>query len=351
MTLRVAIAGASGYAGGEAARLLADHPHFVVATLTAHSSVGETVESIHPHLTSLRGMVFQETSVDTLAGHDVIIFALPHGQSGEIASALIKRAGHTLLIDLGADHRLLSAEDWASFYGGSFHQPFVYGMPELHRREGPTSRELIHQASAIAVPGCNATAITLALAPLVEAGAIEARDLQAVLAVGSSGAGRTPRSDLLGSELHGSATPYAVGGTHRHIPEIRQNLALASGKEVSLSMTPVLVPMSRGILATCSGIRSGSQSVDDIQRLMSEHYQADHFVTVLPTGQFPKTADVLGSNQVHIGVAIDQSSDRIIVISALDNLVKGTAGAAVQCMNLVFGFEETLGLTSNGVAP
>ena len=351
MTLRVAIAGASGYAGGEAARLLADHPHFVVATLTAHSSVGETVESIHPHLTSLRGMVFQETSVDTLAGHDVIILALPHGQSGEIAAALIERAGHTLLIDLGADHRLLSAVDWASFYGGSFHQPFVYGMPELHRREGPTSRELIHQASAIAVPGCNATAITLALAPLVEAGAIEARDLQAVLAVGSSGAGRTPRSDLLGSELHGSATPYAVGGTHRHIPEIRQNLALASGKEVSLSMTPVLVPMSRGILATCSGIRSGSQSVDDIQRLMSEHYQADHFVTVLPTGQFPKTADVLGSNQVHIGVAIDESPGRILVISALDNLVKGTAGAAVQCMNLAFGFEETLGLTSNGVAP
>lgn len=351
MTLRVAIAGASGYAGGEVARILLDHPEFEVVTLAAHSLAGKPVESVHPHLSVLHGRTFQETSLEVLSGHDVVVLALPHGDSGDLGDHLVRSGGHTLLVDLGADRRLLDPEDWNTFYGGTYSEPFTYAMPELTRQEGATSRELIRGASTLVAPGCNATAITLALMPLVHRGIVEPHDLSAVLAVGSSGAGKTPRGDLMASELHGSAVPYAVGGIHRHIPEIRQNLRLASGVETSVSMTPVLVPMSRGILATCSGIRTGSQSVNEVHRELVDAYDGEPFVSVLPLGQHPRTGDVLGSNQVHLGVAIDESVNRVIVIAAIDNLVKGTAGAAVQSMNLSLGFPETLGLSSHGVAP
>jgi N-acetyl-gamma-glutamyl-phosphate reductase len=351
MTMRVAIAGASGYAGGEVARILVGHPEFEVLTLAAHSLVGKPLESVHPHLSALHGRTFQETSPEVLAGHDVVVLALPHGESGELGDHLRQSGGQTLLVDLGADRRLLDPADWDSFYGGNFFEPFTYAMPELTRAKGPTSRELIRGATTLAAPGCNATAITLALMPLVQRGIVEPHDLSAVLAVGSSGAGKTPRADLMASELQGSAVPYAVGGIHRHIPEIRQNLRLASGVETSVSMTPVLVPMSRGILATCSGIRTGGQSATEVHRELIDAYDAEPFVSVLPLGQFPTTGDVQGSNQVHLGVAIDESVNRVIVISAIDNLVKGTAGAAVQSMNLALGFAETLGLSSQGVAP
>jgi len=351
MTLRVAIAGASGYAGGEVARLLSEHPECEITTLTAHSLVGQSVEQVHPHLTSLHGQIFQATTAENLSGHDVVVLALPHGESGQLGEALLAGSAPRLLIDLGADRRLESSEDWGAFYGGSFVEPFIYAMPELPRLAGPTQRELIAQASTLAAPGCNATAITLALVPLLARGIIEPDDLNAALAVGSSGAGKTPRSDLMGSELQGSANPYAVGGTHRHIPEVVQNLRVASGLDASLSMTPVLVPMSRGILATCSGVRIGKPSVEEIHAQLRDAYDAEPFVTVLPLGQFPKTGDVIGGNQVQLGVALDERVDRVIVISALDNLVKGTAGQALQALNIALGFEETLGLSRNGVAP
>ena len=351
MTLRVAIAGASGYAGGEVARLLADHPEFDVHTLTAHSSVGKDVTEVHPHLASYAGVSFQETTLEVLSGHDVVIMALPHGESGALGDQLLASGGQRLLIDLGADRRLESADAWASFYGGQHHQPFVYGMPELPRTTGPTQRELIAGASAVASPGCNATAVTLALAPLVHAGVIETTDITAVLAVGPSGAGRVLRHDLLGSELIGSAHPYAVGGVHRHIPEITQNLQHAGGAGVTLSMTPVLVPMSRGILATCSALLATKLSASELHAIVSKAYADEAYVRVLPLGSFPKTADVLGSNTLSLGLAVDESVKRVIVVSAIDNLVKGTAGAAVQSMNLVFGFDESTGLSVNGVAP
>ena len=351
MTMRVAIAGASGYAGGEVARLLSDHPEFDVATLAAHSLVGERVENVHPHLSSLHGHVFQATSLDVLADHDVVVLALPHGDSGEWGDTLRTKGGQRILIDLGADRRLENADDWASFYGGTYFDPFTYAMPELPRESGPTSRELISQASTLVAPGCNATAITLALVPLIARGIVAPEDLSAVLAVGSSGAGKTPRADLMASELQGSAHPYAVGGIHRHIPEISQNVRVATGLDISLSMTPVLVPMSRGILATCSGVRVGTESAQDIHRHLADAYAEEPFVSVLPLGHFPRTGDVVGSNQVHLGVALDERVNRVIVISAIDNLVKGTAGAAVQSLNLALGFDETLGLTRNGVAP
>jgi len=351
MTMRVAIAGASGYAGGEVARLLADHPEFEVLTLSAHSLVGQRVERVHPYLSSLHGQEFQETTLEVLQDHDVVVLALPHGDSGELGEALLAGGGHRVLVDLAADRRLENPADWDAFYGGTYYTPFTYAMPELPRLGALTSRELIQGASTLVAPGCNATAVTLGLLPLVARGIIGPEDLSAVLAVGSSGAGKTPRADLMGSELQGSANPYAVGGVHRHLPEIRQNLRVATGHDVTLSMTPVLVPMSRGILATCSGVRVGTHSAEDVHRELADAYAKEPFVTVLPAGQFPRTGDVVGSNQVHLGVALDESVNRVIAIAALDNLVKGTAGAAVQSLNLALGFEETLGLSRNGVAP
>ncbi len=351
MTLRVAIAGASGYAGGEVARLLSEHPKCEVTTLTAHSLAGQSVEQVHPHLSYLHGQTFQATTPENLSGHDVVVLALPHGESGQLGEALLAESPPRLLIDLGADRRLENSSDWDAFYGGTFVEPFTYAMPELPRLSGLTQRELIAQASTLVAPGCNATAITLALVPLLTRGIIEPEDLHAVLAVGSSGAGKTPRSDLMASELQGSANPYAVGGIHRHIPEVMQNVRVASGLDASLSMTPVLVPMSRGILATCSSVRTGNQSADDIHAQLHDAYDAEPFVTVLPQGHFPKTGDVIGSNQVHLGVALDERVNRVIVIAAIDNLVKGTAGQALQGLNLALGFDETLGLSRNGVAP
>ena len=203
----------------------------------------------------------------------------------------------------------------------------------------------------MAAPGCNATAVTLALAPLIHAGLVASTDIQAVLAVGPSGAGRVMRSDLLGAELMSSANPYAVGGVHRHIPEIAQNLKRAGASEVSLSLTPVLVPMSRGILATCTALRTGLATVDEIYQALTDVYAHEPYLQVLDPGLLPRTKDVLGSNTVSLGVAIDEAVNRVIVVAAVDNLVKGTAGAAIQSLNLVCGFPETTGLSQNGVAP
>jgi N-acetyl-gamma-glutamyl-phosphate reductase len=351
MTLRVAIAGASGYAGGEVARLLADHPEVGPLTLTAHSHAGDSIASVHPHLASLAHQSFDKTTPDVLAGHDVVILALPHGESGPLGEALIASGAQRLLVDLGADRRLVDPAAWAKFYGGPHHAPFVYGMPELPRHDGASQRERIAEASAIAAPGCNATAVTLAMAPLLAAGIIDLEDISAVLAVGPSGAGRSLRVDLLGSELMGSAKPYAVGGTHRHLPEIAQNLELASGAAVTVSMTPVLVPMSRGILATVSAKLVSPHSAKKLHEVLSSSFADEPFVRVMELGAFPATADVLGSNTIAMGVALDEDVNRVIVVSAIDNLVKGTAGAAVQSMNIALGFPETMGLSVNGVAP
>ena len=351
MTLRVAIAGASGYAGGELARLLAGHPDVSYVTLAAHTHAGEPVSSIHPHLASYAGRVFEPTSLETLSGHDVLILALPHGESGEWGDSLLASGDQRLLIDVGADRRLVDSTQWSAFYSGKHHAPFVYGMPELPRADGATQRDLIAEANALAIPGCNATAVTLALAPLVRAGLVTPYDMSAVLAVGPSGAGRVLRADLLASELLGSARAYAVGGSHRHLPEIEQNLSLAGAQDPSVSMTPVLVPMSRGILATCTARLSSSSSAEDLHEVLSSAYAHESFLRVLPLGSFPNVSDVVGSNTLALGVAVDARVNRAVVVSAVDNLLKGTAGAAVQCMNIALGLHETAGLTTDGVAP
>jgi N-acetyl-gamma-glutamyl-phosphate reductase len=351
MSLRVVIAGASGYAGGEVARLLADHPEVGEITLTAHTHAKRPVAEVHPHLASYKTQSFLETTPEILADHDVVVLALPHGESGALGEKLLAGGNQRLLIDLAADRRLADPEQWDRFYGGPYHAPFVYGMPELNRADGSHQRDLIATARSLVAPGCNATAVTLALAPLLHAGVVSPNDISAVLVVGPSGAGRTLRADLLGAELMGSAHPYAVGGLHRHIPEIAQNLKVASNLEVSLSLTPVLAPMSRGILATVTAKRQGKHQASEIHQIIADAYAGEPFVRVLPLGSYPKTGDVQGSNTVSIGVGVDEAVNRVIVVSALDNLVKGTAGAAVQSMNVALGFRETLGLSVNGVAP
>lgn len=348
MTYSVAVAGASGYAGGEVLRLMAHHPQLEVRTVTAHSSAGQNLIDVHPHLRSLEHLVLVETSVDTLAGHDIVVLALPHGASGEIAAQL---PAETLVLDCGADHRLESADDWARYYGGEFHGAWTYGLPELAHADGGRQRSQLSGARRVAVPGCNVTAVTLGLAPGIQSGVIEAQDLNAVLAVGPSGAGRALRTDLLASELLGAATPYAVGGVHRHIPEILQNLRTAGADRPSISFTPVLVPMSRGILATITARLTPGVEAASVRAAWQSAYAAEPFVHVLPEGRFPSTSSVVGANTALIGLAIDDDAQRVVIVVALDNLVKGTAGAAVQSLNLALGLPEALGLPVNGVAP
>lgn len=347
MSYSVAVAGASGYAGGELLRIIASHPELTVTVVTAFSNAGQSLHQVQPHLRGLPDLVLSATTPEALAGVDIVFLALPHGKSGAITAAL---PPETIIVDCGADHRLADERDWATFYGGEFHGAWDYGIPELITRTG-RQREVLVGSTRIAAPGCNASAVTLALAPGIAAGVIESTDLVSVLAVGPSGAGRSLRADLLASEILGSANPYAVGGTHRHIPEIMQNLRTAGAEEVTISFTPVIVPMSRGILATSSARIVPGTSAADVRAVWESAYADEPFVQLLPAGQFPRTADTLGANTVLIGLAVDEAAGRVVVISALDNLTKGTAGAAIQSLNIALGLPETLGLTANGVAP
>jgi len=348
MSLSVAVAGASGYAGGELLRLLAGHPEFDVTTVTAHSNAGQPLVAIQPHLRSLSHLTFVETTPENLAGHDIVFLALPHGKSGEITEHL---GADTLVIDCGADHRLTDEGDWAAFYGGEYFGAWPYGLPELVLAGGSRQRDNLVGARRIAVPGCNVTAISLGLAPGIRANVIESEDIVAVLAVGPSGAGKSLRTDLLASEMLGSASAYAVGGTHRHTPEIRQNLTAAGGVGVTVSFTPMLVPMSRGILATSTARLSPGFSAADVRSAFEIAYADEPFVHLLPAGSFPRTADTVGANTALIGLAVDEASRRVITVTAIDNLVKGTAGAAIQSANIALGLPEQTGLTTNGVAP
>ncbi|WP_405372611.1 MULTISPECIES: N-acetyl-gamma-glutamyl-phosphate reductase [unclassified Microbacterium] len=351
MTISVAVSGASGYAGGEILRLLASHPDVEIRTVTAHSNAGQPLIDHQPHLRSLASLTLQDTTPEVLAGHDVVFLALPHGQSGQYTEAL---RDTPLVIDAGADHRLTSADAWATFYGGDFHEPWVYGVPELPVAGG-TQRTALVGAARIAAPGCNASTVSLSLAPGVSAGVIDASDIVTVLAVGPSGAGKSLKTNLLASEIMGSASAYGVGGSHRHIPEIRQALLAAdpglAADAVRISFTPVLVPMARGILATSTAPIAPGATDSAIREAWESAYAGETFVHLLPEGQFPRTADVVGANTALMGLAIDREANRVVVVAALDNLTKGTAGAAIQSMNIALGLPEATGLSVNGVAP
>ncbi len=343
--LRVAVAGASGYAGGEVLRLLLGHPAYrdgrlVIGALTAGSNAGSTLRELQPHLLPLADRVLAPTTVDELAGHDIVFLGLPHGQSAAIAEQLPQS---TVIIDCGADFRLTDAAAWEKYYGTAHAGSWPYGLPEL-----PGGRERLRGAHRIAVPGCYPTVASLALAPAIAAGIIEP-NVNVVAVSGTSGAGRKLDVGLLGSEVMGSARAYGIAGAHRHTPEIAQNLRAAGGTAVAVSFTPVLAPMPRGILATCTA----PTRVDAAQaRAVYEKAYADEpFVHLLPEGALPQTSSVIGSNAVTLQVAVDADAGLLVVIGAIDNLTKGTAGAAVQSMNLAVGFDETAGLSTVGVAP
>jgi N-acetyl-gamma-glutamyl-phosphate reductase len=343
-----AIAGASGYAGGEILRLLLGHPDMAVGALTAASSAGASLGTVHPHLPAMADRVLLETTPATLAGHDVVFLALPHGASAALVEEL---PADVIVIDCGADFRLADAEQWEHFYGSRHAGTWPYGLPELPLPQGHKGREALAGARRIAIPGCYPTACSLALAPGFVGGALEVEDVVIVAASGTSGAGRSLKPHLLGAETMSSMSPYGVGGVHRHTPEIEQNLAASAGQPVTVSFTPTLAPMPRGILATCTARvkpRVREAAVRDAWRAV---YDDEPFVHLLPQGQWPRTADVLGSNNIHLQVTLDERTGRVIVVAAVDNLTKGTAGAAVQCANIAVGLPETTGLPTTGVAP
>jgi N-acetyl-gamma-glutamyl-phosphate reductase len=335
MGTTVAVAGASGYAGGELLRLLSRHPDLEVGPVTAASSAGQRLGAVHPQLVSLAGRELLPTTPDVLAEADLVFLALPHGESGRLAAELPAAT----VVDLGADHRLADPAAWAAAYGGPHAGAWTYGLPEL-----PGQRAAIAASTKVAATGCYAATVILALAPLIAAGLAEPADVVVVAASGTSGAGRSAKTHLLGTEVMGDLSPYKVG-RHQHVPEILQ----ATGA-TSLSFTPVLAPMPRGILATVTA-RPARPVTEAEVRAAYDGYAAEPFVHLLPEGQWPHTAATLGSNSVHLQVTLDSSSRRIVVVSALDNLGKGAAGQAVQCANLMLGLPETAGLATDGVAP
>ncbi|GGZ02324.1 N-acetyl-gamma-glutamyl-phosphate reductase [Streptomyces nitrosporeus] len=342
MVVRAAVAGASGYAGGELLRLLLGHPQVEIGALTAHSSAGQELGALQPHLRPLAGRVLEPTTAEVLAGHDVVFLALPHGQSAAVAEQL---GEEVLVVDMGADFRLRDAADWEKFYGSPHAGTWPYGLPEL-----PGARDALRGTRRIAVPGCYPTAVSLALFPAYAAGLAEAEAV-VVAASGTSGAGKAAKPHLLGSEVMGNMSPYGVGGTHRHTPEMVQNLSAVAGEPVTVSFTPTLAPMPRGILATCSAKAKPGVDAGALRAAYGKAYADEPFVDLLPEGRWPSTAAVYGSNAVQIQVAHDEAAGRIIVIGAIDNLAKGTASGALQSMNIALGLAEETGLSTVGVAP
>src|SRR2546430_4661025 len=333
MGARVAVAGASGYAGGELLRLLAGHPDIEIVAATAHPEAGAPLVSVHPQL--CLDLTLSATEPAALAGADLVFLALPHGESAALAAALPTT---TKIVDLGADHRLRSAAAWTDYYGGAHAGAWTYGLPEL-----PRQRAAIAAADRVANTGCYAVATIPALAPLIAAGLAHPEDGVLVAASGTSGAGRGLKPYLLASEVMGALSPYKVGA-HQHVPEIKQ----ATGAR-TLSLTPVLAPMPRGILATVTARPLPGATPGAVRAALG--YAGEPFVRLLPEGVWPSTAATLGANAACLQSTVDRDSGRIIVTSAIDNLGKGAAGQAIQCANLMLGLRETAGLTANGVAP
>lgn len=343
MTFRIAVAGCTGYAGGELLRLALQHPELEIGGLTAGSSAGSRLGSHQPHLGPLADREVLASTVDNLAGHDVVFLALPHGASAAIAAEL---DAETLVIDCGADFRLRDADQWVRFYGTPHAGTWPYGLPEL-----PGQRAILADTRRIAVPGCYPTVVTLALLPALQAGLIDGRDITVAAASGTSGAGRTPKSHLLGAELFGSLGAYGVGGVHRHVPEMLQNLRWLGASEPAISFTPILAPVARGILVVVTAPLPGGVMESTVRAAYEHGFQNEPFCTVLPVGSWPTSKSVRASNAFQVQVAVDTQAGRLVAVGTLDNLTKGTAGGAIQSMNLALGLPETCGLPVTGVAP
>ena len=338
--MKTAVIGASGYAGGELLRLLAVHPHFQVTAISAHSNAGELVTSVHPHLTTHNGEKFLAVSEIDFSDIELVFIALPHGES---ASLIAKIPSTAKIVDLGADYRLEDASAWEKYYGGAHAGAWVYGLPELSTGQ----RQAIAKESRVANPGCYATAITLGIAPAVNH--VDVSDVVVVAASGTTGAGRSAKINLIASEVMGSLTSYKFGGVHQHTPEIEQAVSAIAKKPVKISFTPILAPMPRGILATITAKLNKPMSSKEAHDLFTKHYAGEYFVDVLPIGQMPKTGSVTGSNKVQMQVAVDEHTDRLVISVALDNLGKGAASQAIQNANIITGFHEGSGLSTDGL--
>ena len=338
--MKTAVIGASGYAGGELLRLLAVHPHFQVTAISAHSNAGELVTSVHPHLTTHNGEKFLAVSEIDFSDIELVFIALPHGES---ASLIAKIASTAKIVDLGADYRLEDASAWEKYYGGAHAGAWVYGLPELSAGQ----RQAISKESKVANPGCYATAITLGIAPAVNH--VDVSDVVVVAASGTTGAGRSAKINLIASEVMGSLTSYKFGGVHQHTPEIEQAVSALAKKPVKISFTPILAPMPRGILATITAKLNKPMNSKEAHDLFTKHYAGEYFVDVLPLSQMPKTGGVTGSNKVQMQVAVDEHTNRLVISVALDNLGKGAASQAIQNANIITGFHEGSGLSTDGL--
>ncbi|HEY3683199.1 MAG TPA: N-acetyl-gamma-glutamyl-phosphate reductase [Streptosporangiaceae bacterium] len=348
MGTRVAIAGASGYAGGELLRLLLRHPEFEIGTVTAASNAGAPVTSVHPHLPSLADHTFTATTPEAFAGADAVFLGLPHGESARVASWI---PDDVPVVDIGADFRLASAGDWTAYYGTPHAGRWTYGLPELPYGAGKL-RDEVARTRRVANPGCYATAVILGIAPLVRDGLVEPGSISVVASSGTSGAGRAAKAHLMGSEVMGQLSTYKAGGAHQHIPEIRQAVAESAGRpaeDVRLSFTPVLAPMPRGILAVTNAVPYAGAA--GLRESLTAAYDGEPFVRVLPEGVWPATGATAGSNSVQIQLAYDAGAGRVVIVTAEDNLGKGAAGQALQNANIMLGLDETAGLPLEGVAP
>ena len=338
--MKTAVIGASGYAGGELLRLLAVHPHFQVTAISAHSNAGELVTSVHPHLTTHNGEKFLAVSEIDFSDIELVFIALPHGESASLISKIPSTAK---IVDLGADYRLEDASAWEKYYGGAHAGAWVYGLPELSTGQ----RQAIAKESKVANPGCYATAITLGIAPAVNH--VDVSDVVVVAASGTTGAGRSAKINLIASEVMGSLTSYKFGGVHQHTPEIEQAVSAIAKKPVKISFTPILAPMPRGILATITAKLNKPMNSKEAHDLFTKHYAGEYFVDVLPLGQMPKTGAVTGSNKVQMQVAVDEHTNRLVISVSLDNLGKGAASQAIQNANIITGFHEGSGLSTDGL--
>ena len=337
--MKIGVIGASGYAGGELLRLLSGHPEFEVCCVTAHSNAGEQITSVHPQLTSYAGQSFSSFKASDFESCELIFLALPHGESAAVIASLSPKAK---IVDLGADYRLEDGAKWEKYYGGTHAGTWTYGAPEL-----PGARANIAKSSKVANPGCYATAIALGTAPAAKIADLS--DVVVVAASGTTGAGRSAKINLIASEVMGSLTSYKFGGVHQHTPEIEESITRATGTATKISFTPILAPMPRGILATITMKVNSAVTTEAAHKIYTEAYKSEEFVRVLPLGQMPQTSSVLGSNYVAMQVAVDEHANRLVVSVAIDNLVKGAAGQAIQNANIICGLPENLGLTGMGL--
>ena len=337
--MKIGVIGASGYAGGELLRLLFGHPEFEVCCVTAHSNAGEQITSVHPQLTSYAGQSFSSFKSSDFEQCELIFLALPHGESASVIASLSSKAK---IVDLGADYRLEDGAKWEKYYGGTHAGTWTYGAPEL-----PGARASIAKSSKVANPGCYATAIALGTAPAAKIADLS--DVVVVAASGTTGAGRSAKINLIASEVMGSLTSYKFGGVHQHTPEIEEALIRTTGTAAKISFTPILAPMPRGILATITMKLNSAMTTEAAHKIYNDAFKGEEFVRVLPLGQMPQTSSVLGSNYVAIQVAVDEHTNRLVVSVAIDNLVKGAAGQAIQNANIICGLPENLGLTGMGL--